>query len=155
MTETPNYYNRSIDLCIYQGIEPGKRVTVDQSLLNQGGSVCTGIQKLIQRWVLRFLTPIGSVKFHPEWGTSFLENAISFNSEIDAQLAFYSANADACSQLRAEETDDMDLDERIDEVTLNYITLTETGFSLGVTLTTLFGTTTPVVLPILINPLPL
>lgn len=155
MASTTNYYNRSVDLCIFQGIKDSRPVIVNQTLFDNGGYVCTGIQKLIQRWVIKFLTPIGSMKFHPDWGTSFLENATGFHSEIDAELAFYSANMDACDQLRAEENDSMLLEEQIDNVKLNYITVNSTGFTLNITITSKFGSSAPLVLPVAINPLQL
>lgn len=155
MASTTNYYNRSVDLCIFHGIKDSRQTTVKQSLFDDGGYVCTGIQKLIQRWIIKFLTPIGSMKFHPTWGTSFLEDATSFRSETAAELAFYSANMDACDQLRAEEDDSMLLEEQIDNVKLNYITVNSTGFTLNITITSKFGTSAPLVLPISINPLQL
>lgn len=155
MASTTNYYNRSVDLCIFQGIKDSRPVTVNQALFDNGGYVCTGIQKLIQRWVIKFLTPFGSMKFHSDWGTSFLEEATSFHSEVDAALSFYSANMQACDQLRSEEDDSMLLEERIDDVKLNHITVNSTGFTLNVTITSKFGTSAPVVLPVSINPLQL
>ena len=155
MASTTNYYNRSVDLCIFQGIKDSRPVTVNQALFDDGGYVCTGIQKLIQRWTVKFLTPLGSMKFHPDWGTNFLEEATHFHSEIDAELSFYSANVSACEQLRMEEDDSMLLEEQIDNVKLNYITVNSTGFTLNITLTSKFGSTAPVVLPVSINPLQL
>lgn len=155
MSTTTNYHNRLIDVSIFQGIKETGKVTVDQSLFNNGGAVCTGIQKLIQRWLVTFLTPIGETKFHPEWGTSFLEEASGFRTEIDAQISFYTCNANACAQLRDEEDTDMPYEERIDRVELDDISVGTTGFNLSVRLYSLNGESAPLILPITINPLQL
>lgn len=155
MTVSTNYLNRSVDLSVFQGIKADGVATIDQSLFNNGGEVCTGIQKLIQQWLITFLTPEGSVKFHPERGTSFLAEASNFRNEIEAATEFYVCNSDACDQLEEAETDDMPDDERIDTVKLNNITITSDGFKLKVTLTSLAGNSAPLVLPITINPLQL
>ena len=155
MTVSTNYLNRSVDLSVFQGIKADGVATVDQSLFNNGGEVCTGIQKLIQQWLITFLTPEGSVKFHPEWGTSFLAEASNFRNEIEATTEFYVCNSDACDQLEEAETDDMPDDERIDTVELDNITITSDGFKLKVILTSAAGESAPLILPITINPLQL
>ena len=155
MSTLTNYYNRSVDVSIFQGVKEVGVATVDQSLFNNGGAVCTGIQKLIQRWLLTFLTPLGAVKFHPERGTTFLTEASGFRTEIDAEVAFYTCNANACEQLIAEEDDNMPDDERINYVDLQDITVGNTGFSLRVMLYSLSGDNAPIILPITVNPLQL
>ncbi len=155
MTATTNYYNRSIDLSVFQGVKESGMVTVDQSLFNNGGEVCTGIQKLIQRWLVAFLTPEGTVKFHPERGTEFLSESVNFRNEMEAETEFYLCNSDACDQLREEEDSDMPDEERIDSVELKSVVVSATGFSLSVKLTSLAGESTPLILPITINPLQL
>lgn len=153
MSTTTNYYKRSIDLSVFQGIDEKRMVTVNQSLFNNGGEVCTGLQKLIQRWLITFLTPKGAVKFHPNWGTTYVSESTGFHSEIDAEIAFYSANADACEQMRREEDNNMELEERIEKVTLEDISIYDTGFSLHVTIVSRFGESAPLVLPINVNPI--
>lgn len=155
MSTLTNYYNRLVDISIFQGVKEVGIATVDQSLFNNGGAVCTGIQKLIQRWLLTFLTPLGAVKFHPERGTTFLEEASGFRTEIEARVAFYTCNANACEQLRNEEDENMPYDERIDYVDLLDIEIGSTGFSLKVQLYSLNGETAPLILPITVNPLQL
>lgn len=153
MSTTTNYYKRSIDLSVFQGIDEKRMVTVNQSLFNNGGEVCTGIQKLIQRWLITFLTPKGAVKFHPNWGTDYIAESAGFHSEIDAEIAFYSANADACEQMRREEDKNMELEECIEKVNLDSISVYDTGFSLHVTIVSRFGEAAPLVLPINVNPI--
>lgn len=155
MSTNTNYYQRSIDLSVFQGIKENGMTTVDQTLFNNGGEVCTGIQKLIQRWLIRFLTPLGTVKFHPDWGTSFLSEAPSFHSEIDTQIAFYSAISDVSDQLAEEEDEDMSEDEKLEKVELLSITIHDTGFVLRIKITSQIGESAPLVLPITVNPLQL
>ena len=155
MAVSTNYLNRSVDISVFQGIKISGIATVDQSLFNQGGEVCTGIQKLIQRWLIAFLTPEGSVKFHPEWGTEFLSEASNLRNEVEAATEFYLCNSDACDQLREEDTEDTPEDEQIDSVQLDHITITDNGFSLKVTLSSIAGASAPLILPITVNPLQL
>ena len=155
MSTSTNYYQRSIDLSIFQGIKENGIATVDQSLFNNGGEVCTGIQKLIQRWLIRFLTPLGAVKFHPEWGTDFLSEAPSFHSELDTEIAFYSAITDVSDQLSEEEDDNMSDDEKLEKVDLLGITVRDTGFVMKIKITSQAGESAPLILPITINPLQL
>lgn len=155
MSTNTNYYQRSIDLSVFQGIKENGLATVNQTLFDNGGEVCTGIQKLIQRWLLKFLTPLGSVKFHPEWGTSFLSEAPSFHSEIDTQIAFYSAISDVSDQLIDEEDENMSEDEKLAKVDLLSITISDTGFVMKIKLTSQIGESAPLVLPITVNPLQL
>lgn len=155
MSSSTNYYQRSIDVSVFQGIKENGIATVDQSLFNNGGEVCTGIQKLIQRWLIRFLTPMGSVKFHPDWGTEFLSEAPSFHSEIDTEIAFYNAISDVNDQLFEEETEDMSDDEKLERVDLLSITVQDTGFVMNIQITSQNGESAPLILPITINPLQL
>lgn len=155
MSVTTNYHKRLIDLSVFHGVKAIGIATVDQSLFNQGGEVCTGIQKLIQRWLITFLTPKGSVKFHPEWGTPFLENATSFKNEMAAESSFYMCNSIACDQLKQNEDDSMPDEERIQGVSLISITVNTTGFNLKVRLVSRAGNTAPLILPITLNPLQL
>ena len=157
MTLSTNYYNRSIDLSIFQGIKSSGAVTVEQSLFNSGGEVCTGIQKLIQRWLIAFLTPKGTMKYHPEWGTDFLVNVGSLTNEVDAEIEFYMCNSDACDQLKSEDENDGTVkeDEQLESVKLNGIVVSSTGFSLNIKLTSLAGESAPLILPITVNPLQL
>lgn len=80
----------------------------------------TGLQKLIQRYTVLFLTPKGSVKYHPDQGSRFINafgaDNIQTSGDIVAQFAF--ANYDVIAQLRWEETDDDPDDERIKSVSL-------------------------------------
>ena len=155
MGTSTNYHNRLIDVSVFNGIRETGMATVSQSLFENGGSVCTGIQKLIQRWILTFLTPKGAVKFHPERGTTFLSDATGFKTEINAEASFYTCNSHARAQLKDEEDDSMPDEERIGNVELEGITVNATGFELRIRLTSRAGETAPLILPITINPLQL
>lgn len=155
MVTNANYANRSVDIAIYHGIKERGMVTVDQNLFDNGGEVCTGIQKLIQRWLLTFLTPLGTVHFHPERGTSFIAEAPYFHNEAEARSTFFLCNSDAMDQIKSEETDDMAKDERMDHVELISLIPEETGFQLSVKVYSQYGTASPVTLPITVNPLQL
>lgn len=88
-----DYTGRTIDLLIFQGTA----VQGDQAILldlvgpgNNGGEVTTGIQKLVQSFTMLFLTERGSIKYHPELGTTFLTDMRfqRIHDEADVQSSF-------------------------------------------------------------------
>lgn len=84
----------------------------------------TGIQKLVQRYIITLATTIGSTRFDAKFGTPFWQMASRGMSRNSASVgnAFRFASADAVDILRTEDTDDsygtMPDDERIDSATL-------------------------------------
>lgn len=69
------YVDRTIDILAFRGGQgsPGA-VLLEQRLSREGdpGQVCTGVQKLVQRFVIALFTIRGSVRANPEFGTDFL-----------------------------------------------------------------------------------
>lgn len=64
-----NYANRTIDLLIFQGVNPEKDVQVGLTLDDY---ICTGVQKAAQTFAILFLTEKGTVLEDPDKGTEFL-----------------------------------------------------------------------------------
>lgn len=149
-----NYNNKSIDVVAFHGVQPVGYTQLRQNLFfGTSGEVCTGIQKLVQRWLCIFLTPAGSQTFSPNRGTRFMVDIFSAGTETKVQTIFQSANSDALSQLRAEETVNMPLDERIKSVKLDKMSLYLGNLSLYVTIKSAAGDTANIILPIDTNPL--
>lgn len=152
-----NYANRSLDITFLKGVKASGRVTLEQVLFKSGnsGEVCTGIQKLIQRWVLMLLTPKGSMTFNPARGTTFMADLVSAYSYSDIDSIFRLCNMDACLQVKKEESDSMRKEERLERVELQSIEFLKDSVLISVKLTSKFGEAAPVVLPINTNPMPL
>lgn len=157
MSTAANYANRRIDLVFLQGVTLSGKKTLAQQLFNENnaGQVCTGIQKLIQRWILRLLTPVGTMKFNPTRGTTFMRDMLSAYNETDVDTVFRLANMDATRQIIQEETPSMPSDERLNHVELLDITFTDYSVIIKVRMYSQTGDSSPVVLPISLNPLPL
>ena len=58
MSEIPKYIGRSIDVLAFRGGQRAGDVLLEQSLADQfsTGEICTGLQKLAQRFILALLT---------------------------------------------------------------------------------------------------
>lgn len=106
--KTLDYTNRKVDILAFNGEFSDKQFPLDQSLysksLNAGG-VCAGIQKLAQRWLIEFFTPIGSIPYLTTRGSSFL-NVVRggyIRTELDATINFNYARDQVADNLRAED----------------------------------------------------
>lgn len=71
MTVSTDYTGRTVDLLIFQGVQPAgdRRITLG---FGEAGEVVTGIQKLVQTFTTMFLTAQGSIPYLPAWGTNFV-----------------------------------------------------------------------------------
>jgi phage baseplate assembly protein W len=101
------------DLALFQGPLDGS--VQEQKLA--GFRAKTAI--LLQRVINCLLTPRGSMMHDPDWGTDFLPNLWDANiDESSIRGRFYIAARQARSAIRQYETDDMDVDERLDDIEL-------------------------------------
>jgi len=67
-----DYTGRSVDLLIFQGLQPAGEAQVTLAI-GDAGEVVTGIQKLAQSFTSIFLTDVGSIHHDPTVGTTFVE----------------------------------------------------------------------------------
>lgn len=67
-----DYTGRSVDLLIFQGLQPAGEALVTLAI-GDAGEVITGIQKLAQSFTSIFLTDVGSIPHDPSIGTTFVE----------------------------------------------------------------------------------
>lgn len=152
MTTVADYVGRRFDLLVLRGAEPVGDILLRQTLFDQvsSGDICTGIQKLCQRWVLEFLTIAESMRFLPRRGCSFLAQARqgTLRTELDIIQAFLISSLAVTANLRGEETSAMADDERFDRADLTGITLAPGQFSLHIDIYSLAGTSRRVILPV-------
>lgn len=153
MAVSTNYSGRSIDLFIAQGAEPVGDHKITYGFGDVGGEVTTGIQKLAQTWAILFLTELGSIPYHPELGTGFLQ-AIRFSrikDTVDVQTQFAMASQAVTSQLNlvADQTIQPD-DERLQSAVLTNVDLDKSAglLTITVTLTSQAAGSTVVILPV-------
>lgn len=147
-----DYANRKYD---YLALRNVKRVGESQLGLalftkEDTGQIAVGAQKLAQRWLLEFLTEIGSMPGLSNRGTNFMRKirlgrVRSFN---DMQLLFNFAEAEARLNLRNEEDDTWPLDERLKLAALTALEFLPGYADLTVTITSLAGTARSIIVPI-------
>lgn len=156
MSTPVDYIGRAYDLLALRGAQPIGEVLLTQALFDtqDAGQICTGAQKVAQRWVLRFLTISGSKRFAPLDGCNFMalvkQGALRTETDVFTQFSF--AAMDVHQQLLAIETPEMHAEDRFASATLDSIVLSLTGISLHIVIRTLADTARAVILPIPILP---
>lgn len=150
MSTVADYIGRTYDVLAFRGADATKQVELSQTLADEGGEICTGIQKLAQKWLLEMLTMQGSMPFLPTRGTTFLTAAFQgrLQTELDVRTAFALAAADIKDNLSKDYTDNTPDDERLESSTLLSVTINPDGLAISVRLLSLAGTTRAVILPI-------
>jgi hypothetical protein len=155
MSTIDDYLNKKYDILAFQ---PGKnRGPTSQELAAYGGSglICTGVQKLAQRWVLEFLTPKGTMPYKTQRGCLFIPHLISGNirTNVDVTAFFSSASVEVAENLKSEESSEDDADERYSDVNLDSFSIgTDGKLTLSVTLASKAGSTRSIILPIPVAP---
>ncbi len=157
MTTAIDYLNRRFDVLALRGAQPQGDIQLSQSLFSNdvGGEVCTGVQKLAQRWALEFLTIRGSMPFHMATrGSDFLAwtRQGRLRTEFDVRAYFNFAAQQVKTNLLNEETADMHPDDRLDQAALLQIQLSGDSLALSVNVISLSGSARQVILPISIVP---
>lgn len=147
-----DYVDRRIDVLALRGAQAFGEVQLSQTLFDEqsAGEICTGTQKLAQRFVLELLTEEGSMRFLPERGCRFMTD-IRFgrlHTEQDVETSFLFSLVNVTRNLQNEETDEMEDDERFASATLLAIAILPGFLSLSVQVTSLAGTSRKVILPL-------
>jgi hypothetical protein len=147
---------RIYDVLALQGAKPMGEVRLEQILFTEAaaGQLCTGVQKLAQRFVLELLTEKGSMLYLPGRGTTFM---IQFRqgylrTETDVFIAFNLALNDLELSLTAEELATDPDDERYALATLDSVSILSGTIVMHVTLRSLAGTSRKVIMPISTTP---
>lgn len=110
-----DYVGRTVDVLAFDGLELGKEALLDQVLAQAGGGgkVITGVQKLVQRFLLEILKERGSDPYSIR-GTDFMMEARSgtLTTVTDVHGAFARAILLATINLQGEEDGTEPDDER-------------------------------------------
>jgi len=151
-----DYANRKYDFLALRNVAPGRERQLGLALYSAdtSGQICVGIQKLAQRWVLEFLTEVGSLRGREERGSSFM-GAIrtrTLRTAQDVIFAFQAANLEIERQLKNEEYADMPDDERFSAAELRNVTFYPGYMALNVMIESVAGDARAAILPI--NTLP-
>jgi hypothetical protein len=151
-----DYIGRRFDVLALQDVAAIGEVQLQQRLFDpNSGEVCTGVQKLAQRWVLEFFTVTGSIPFQPRRGVDFLRVARrgGFRSEADVIAEYNFAAVQIKQTLQNEEVAAMQDDERLLTDELLELLLEPGRLSLKVRLTSVAGEGRRIILPISTSPI--
>lgn len=155
MSTIADYLDRTFDVFAFSGVTPAGLARLEQTLLDDGGSICTGVQMLCQRWVLEFLTERTSIPYKRNRGSSFMTEVRqgSLQTEADVFSAFLIARSEIGPNLRGEELETDPDDERYATSDLESVQIAPGGLLvLGVSILSLAGDGRQVILPISVTP---
>lgn len=147
-----DYQGRKFDLLALRGAKPAGKALLSQTLFgpDSAGELCVGIQKLAQRWVLEFLTEVGSMTFRKTRGCEFMRAVRTgrIRTENDVQTEFEFANLDIRRNLVNEEYAGMPDDERFDRAELPAFAILPGYLQLTVAIYSVAGDSRKIILPV-------
>lgn len=124
---------------------------------DNNGVLVTGPLKLAQRFILELMTEQGTIQYFPARGTLFVTQLRSgqVQTEIDVFSAFSLALLTIKANLQAEDdTTKYPLNECYQDAAINSISINSGNITLNISVTSLAGTVSNIVLPITFNLLP-
>lgn len=155
MSTIDDYVGCVVDLVALGGVSATGKVELRQSLAAPGGAgeICTGIQMLVQRFVIELLTEQGSMPYAPLRGTRLMSliNQGTVRTQLDAIQAMQGALIDLQQNLWSEESDLDPDDERYDSATLIAASLTNNGIQYTLSVASRAGTSRKVILPLAVT----
>lgn len=147
-----DYANRKYDFLALQNISAKKETQLALELASPGKStqIATGPQKLVQRWLLEFLTELGSMPGLPKRGTDFMTQVRRGRLRTQAAViaAFNFAAYAARTNLRNEEDDTWPDDERIGVVELQSVAFLPGYAQIRCSIASRAGSSRSIILPI-------
>lgn len=147
-----DYTTRRYDLLGFENVKPVGETKLNLVLFSDqnSGQICTGIQKLAQRWLLEFLTEAGSMVGRKNRGCAFMSEVRTgrLRTQTDLFYSFALSELTVRQNLRTEETDEMPDDERIGNASLLSLAFLPGYAQIKVVITSLAGTTREVILPV-------
>jgi len=151
MSTIADYQDRKVDILAFQLSDSKSQLSQTVAQDGSGGNICTGIQKLAQRWVLEFLTPVSSVPYKPDIGTPFIDQVRRGLIKNNFDVASYFSVSALIVELNLKKADSLDdpADERFSKATLDGFSFSNSGkLILNVTLLSAAGTSRKVIMPI-------
>jgi len=132
------YIGRTIDVLAFRGAQAAGETLLKQSLADSEstGEICTGVQKLAQRFLIALLTEKASAKYAAAEGTNLIRDLRQgrIRSEIDMRASFALAEQQARERLMNEEQETDPTDERYRKAELTTLTLSPGSANLTIAL---------------------
>lgn len=151
-SQIPLYIGRTIDVLAFRGGTQYGDKLLEQSLAssNSTGEICTGLQKLAQRFLIVLLTERGSVKYFPEQGTDFMISLGQgrVHDETDMRAVFGLAVQELTTQMLEDESESDPDDERFLRAELLRLTVVPGYVNLTISITSRAETSASIILPI-------
>jgi len=153
MSTVSDYIGRKVDLVFLHGDSPTGDVLLTQGFVTPdipSGAVVTGIKKLVQRFLLEFMTERGSMRFLPNRGTEFMTLVREgyLRTQLDVFQAFSQAEVLVRRNLRLEESDDDPDDERYGTSDLDNVAFGDRLIALDISITSLGGSGVGFIFPL-------
>lgn len=147
-----DYANRKYDYLAFRGVSTDGDAKLGLALYNEdsSGQICTGIQKLAQRWALEFLTETGSMPGRPERGCDFMTAVRrgAMRTQFDVISTFNIAALYITQNLRNEEYEGMPTDEQFAAADILSVAILPGYVNLSVMITSRAGDERAIILPI-------
>ena len=151
-SQIPLYIGRTIDVLAFRGGGQYGDTLLSQSLASatDTGEICTGLQKLAQRFLIVLLTEKGSVKYFPEQGTEFMISLGQgrVHNETDMRAVVGLAMQELNTQMLEDETDTDPDDERFAGAELVSLTVVPGYVNLTISIRSRAGSAASIILPI-------
>lgn len=153
MSTVADYQNRTCDFAVLRLTAPyGTSQQLQQALFDDkdSGQICTGIQKLAQRFFLLLMQKKGSFIGDPTRGTNFMIDAdMGVWTTSEAVLhSFLIAETSVKKQLLAQELPNDPDDEKYGSGVMNGVSITVDSVVLYITITSLAGSSYSFITPI-------
>lgn len=150
---TSDYSGRTKDISIAYKVNP-TFVGAQNTDLKFGpvSAYCSGVQKLVQRYMIALLTQIGSQPGYPNFGTGLLAKLHNSGGLTKTAVGhiFNFANANVVAAFREYQTANPSnfKDEQLNTATLNNVSVGQGNISLNINILTVSGTNVVFVVPI-------
>lgn len=147
------YAGRTVDMLAFDDAKASGEARLSQLLVQpqQSGALTTGIQKLVQRFLVELLTEKGSLEYLPDRGTFFITQirAGVIRTSQELFVAFSSAELELRNNLRLEDNTTTDpTDEQYSSATLLSASLFGDTATLSIEVTSAAGTSRKVIYPL-------
>lgn len=147
-----DYANRRYDFLALQNVKPTGDNQLGLLLFADDGTsqICVGVQKLAQRWLLEFLTELGSMPGLPQRGTNFMTQVRAgiLRTAADLTAAFHFAAFATRVTLSDEEDDTWPADERLADAVLESVAFLPGYANIKVNIYSRAGTSRDIIMPI-------
>lgn len=144
------YADRKIDLWAFQESPPGSDILPQSLLIPVPGYICTGIEKLVQRWLIEFNTITGSVLFQPLRGSTFIsamrQGRIQTEADIIAEFGF--AAMTIYNTIKRGTADSAPADEQLVRADLEAFSVLDDQIQLRIKITSRAQDTRTVIVPV-------